>query len=126
MRYGLPRIRWRPGPPQAWLVAMRAATVAKRRGCEVEFSLAAFCVAFVDGRDLGEPREVAALASFAGLGPAELLDAVARQDVEELRAATQAAHERGVPGVPTVVIADQLFWGDDRLEEAAAAAVQLG
>lgn len=123
----MPRIRWRPGPPQAWLVAMRAATVAKRRGCEVEFSLAAFCVAFVDGRDLGEPREVAALASFAGLGPAELLDAVARQDVkEELRAATQAAHERGVPGVPTVVIADQLFWGDDRLEEAAAAAVQLG
>jgi len=26
----------------------------------------------------------------------------------------------GVYGVPTVVIADELFWGDDRLPDAAA------
>jgi 2-hydroxychromene-2-carboxylate isomerase len=26
-----------------------------------------------------------------------------------------------VPGVPTVAVADELFWGDDRLEEARAA-----
>jgi 2-hydroxychromene-2-carboxylate isomerase len=29
---------------------------------------------------------------------------------------------RGVTGIPTVAIGNQLFWGDDRLEEAAAAA----
>jgi 2-hydroxychromene-2-carboxylate isomerase len=26
-----------------------------------------------------------------------------------------------VPGVPTVAVGDELYWGDDRLEEAAAA-----
>jgi len=40
---------------------------------------------------------------------------------DELRAATDAAHSRGVFGVPTVAVGDELFWGDDRLEEAAAA-----
>jgi 2-hydroxychromene-2-carboxylate isomerase len=42
-----------------------------------------------------------------------------------LRAATDAAHARGVFGVPTVAVGDELFWGDDRLEEAAAAAARV-
>jgi 2-hydroxychromene-2-carboxylate isomerase len=41
----------------------------------------------------------------------------------KLRDATDAAHARGVFGVPTVAIGDELFWGDDRLEDAVA---QLG
>ena len=38
-----------------------------------------------------------------------------------LRAATVQAHERGVFGVPTVAVGEELFWGDDRLEQAALA-----
>jgi 2-hydroxychromene-2-carboxylate isomerase len=41
---------------------------------------------------------------------------------EALRAATDAAAERGVEGVPAVVVGGEVFWGDDRLEEAVAAA----
>jgi 2-hydroxychromene-2-carboxylate isomerase len=40
---------------------------------------------------------------------------------EALRAATQGALDRGVVGVPSVAIGDQVFWGDDRLPEAARA-----
>ena len=40
---------------------------------------------------------------------------------DRLKDATQEAIERGVEGVPTIAVGDQLFWGDDRLEEAAAA-----
>jgi 2-hydroxychromene-2-carboxylate isomerase len=40
---------------------------------------------------------------------------------QRLRQATQEAIARGVTGVPTVAVGGQLFWGDDRLEEAAAA-----
>ena len=66
---------------------------------------------------------MAALAHHAGLEPDELLAAVARADVkDELRAATERAHEMGTPGVPTVVVAGRLFWGDDRLGDAARAA----
>jgi 2-hydroxychromene-2-carboxylate isomerase len=37
-----------------------------------------------------------------------------------LRDATDAAHALGVYGVPTLAVGDELFWGDDRLEDAAA------
>ena len=43
-----------------------------------------------------------------------------------LREATEAAYERGVFGVPTVAVGEELFWGDDRLEDAAAFAVSVG
>lgn len=39
-----------------------------------------------------------------------------------LKGHTAEALARGVPGIPTVAIGSELFWGDDRLEEAAAAA----
>ena len=42
-------------------------------------------------------------------------------DVVGLKEATTEAYERGVRGVPSVLVGDQVFWGDDRLEEAAAA-----
>jgi 2-hydroxychromene-2-carboxylate isomerase len=31
-----------------------------------------------------------------------------------------------VTGVPTVAVGDELFWGDDRLEDAAAALAATG
>jgi 2-hydroxychromene-2-carboxylate isomerase len=43
-----------------------------------------------------------------------------------LREATETAHALGVFGVPTVAIGDELFWGDDRLEDAAAHADSVG
>jgi 2-hydroxychromene-2-carboxylate isomerase len=56
-----------------------------------------------------------------GLEPAELEAATSDDAVKRaLRDATQAAYERGVIGVPTVAIDDELFWGDDRLEDVAA------
>jgi 2-hydroxychromene-2-carboxylate isomerase len=39
-----------------------------------------------------------------------------------LRKATDSAAERGVFGVPSLVVGEQVFWGDDRVEEAVAAA----
>jgi 2-hydroxychromene-2-carboxylate isomerase len=44
-----------------------------------------------------------------------------RSTKHRLREATREAYERGVRGVPTVAIGGELFWGDDRLEDAAAA-----
>ena len=41
---------------------------------------------------------------------------------DKLRAATDEALALGLQGIPTVAVGDELFWGDDRLEEAARAA----
>ena len=62
----------------------------------------------------------------AGLDGAAIADATRDPSVKlALRTATEAASERGVFGVPTFAVGDELFWGDDRLPDAAARARTL-
>jgi 2-hydroxychromene-2-carboxylate isomerase len=120
--YGLPQLRWPDPWPSSSLAAMRVAVHARRAGREREFAAAAFGTAFVDGRDLGELHHVLGAAEAAGLDPRAAEAAVSDQSVkDELRDQTDAAGARGVFGVPTVAVGEELFWGDDRLGEAATA-----
>jgi 2-hydroxychromene-2-carboxylate isomerase len=121
--YGLPPVKWPEPWPGNTLFAMRAATFATQIGKAVSFAQAAFRQAFAGGRDLTDPDNVLIAAAACELHPNALLKAAETQGVKDaLRAATDEAVERGVIGVPTVVVGDQAYWGDDRLDEAAAAA----
>jgi 2-hydroxychromene-2-carboxylate isomerase len=121
-RRGLQEIRWPDPFPSDTAFAMRVATYAGQMGRAVAFSLAAFRQAFAGGRDLGVPDNVLIAAAACELHPNAVLKAIERQSTKDrLRAATDEAYDRGVRGVPSVVIGDEVFWGDDRLEEAAAA-----
>jgi 2-hydroxychromene-2-carboxylate isomerase len=121
--YGLPPIRWpHPWPPDG-LFAMRAATFAKEIGRTVSFALAAYRQAFAAGRDLSQPDNVFIAAASSELHPRALRSAVERDSIKaRLRAATDRAGDLGVLGVPSVLVGEAIFWGDDRLEEAALAA----
>ncbi len=121
--YGLPPIRWPDPFPGNTLFAMRVATFATEIGRGVSLPLAAFRQAFAAGRDLSERDNVLIAAASAELHPRALTAAVERDQVKaKLKHATQKAGDLGVTGVPTVVVGDEVFWGDDRLEEAATAA----
>lgn len=119
--YGIAPVRWPDPWPTNYLYAMRAATYAFQAGHGHRFAIAAFRQAFAHGRDLAIPEHVLQAAGQAGLDP-RAVDAASRdpQIKLALRAATDAARARGVFGVPTVAIGDELFWGDDRLQDAAA------
>jgi 2-hydroxychromene-2-carboxylate isomerase len=120
--YGLPAIRWPDPWPGDMLTAMRTATFAKQLGRTTSFALAAFRQAFAAGRDLSVADNVYIAAASSELHPRALETAISSDGVKsELRAATDAAGDLGVFGVPSVVVGDEVFWGDDRLEEAAAA-----
>lgn len=120
---GLPEIRWPDPFPGNTLTAMRAATFAKEIGRTVSFSLAGFRQAFAAGRDLSDPESVMIAAAAAEMHPRAVAAAVERDSVKtRLREATDRAGDLGVRGVPSVVVGDQVFWGDDRLTEAVAAA----
>jgi 2-hydroxychromene-2-carboxylate isomerase len=102
---------------------MRAATYAKQAGRTVAFALAAFRQAYAAGRDLGELDTVLIAAAACELHPNAVTKAVARESVKrELKHATDRAGDLGVKGVPSLVVGDHVFWGDDRLEDAVAAA----
>lgn len=121
---GLPAIRWPDPWPGNSLLAMRAATFAKQTGRTVSFSLAAFRQAFAAGRDLTDFDNVLIAAAGCELHPNALTKAVEMTSVKDaLRTATDHAGDRGVIGVPALVVGEEVFWGDDRLEDAVAAAV---
>jgi 2-hydroxychromene-2-carboxylate isomerase len=118
--YGLGPVRWPEPWPGNTLLAMRAAVAADEAGVGRAFLLAALRLGFRDGRDLSEPAAVTDAASTAGIEGAALLAAAFSPSVKAaLRERTDAAIALGVRGVPSVVVGDQAFWGDDRLEDAA-------
>ncbi len=120
-------IRWPDPWPGDMLYAMRVATYAKSIGRTISFALAAFRQAFAGGRDLGVPDNVAIAAAACELHPNAVAKAAGSDSVKRrLREETDRAGDRGVFGVPSVTVGDEVFWGDDRLEEAVAAASRAG
>jgi 2-hydroxychromene-2-carboxylate isomerase len=122
---GLPAFDPPPGwPLESWsLVPLRAAIFAADRGRGRELCDAIFRAMFTRARPVTELATVLDAARQAGLDPGEVEAAVGRQEVKDrLKRNTDEAFERGVTGIPTVALGDELFWGDDRLEEAGAAA----
>jgi 2-hydroxychromene-2-carboxylate isomerase len=106
---GLPPMVWPSNWPADYLQAMRAVTWAGD-----EFGRTAMRAAFSEGADLSRVEVL------AELGPPGLEDAIADPSVKAaLRAATDRAVSLGVIGVPTTRVGDELYWGDDRLEEIA-------
>lgn len=120
--HGLGPIRWPQEWPTSDLLVARAIIYAEARGMLMPFALSAMRMAFLEGRDLGERETVLESGRRAGIEPSELEAALADQTVKDaLRSVTGEAVALGVFGVPTVVLGTELFWGDDRLEDAAEA-----
>jgi 2-hydroxychromene-2-carboxylate isomerase len=88
-----------------------------RPGQEAAFARTVFDRYWREGRDLGAPADVAALAPAIGVLPADLLEGIesdaARSDLREAVAASLA---RGVFGSPFFIVDGEPFWGSDRLE----------
>jgi 2-hydroxychromene-2-carboxylate isomerase len=125
--YGLPAILWPDPWPTDYLSAMRVVTWAFAAGRGHELAMQLFHDGFQRGRELSIEAHVLAAAERAGLDRGDARDAVRDPAIKAaLRAATEAAHAYGVFGVPTVDVAGELFWGDDRLDDAAAYARSVG
>jgi 2-hydroxychromene-2-carboxylate isomerase len=119
--YGLPPMRWPDPWPTDYLGAMRATTFAFTAGLGREFTLQAYRNAFQRGVELSILAHVCEAGRQVGIDARELEAATRDPQIKQaLHDATDAAYEFGVIGVPTVAIDDELFWGDDRLEAAAA------
>jgi 2-hydroxychromene-2-carboxylate isomerase len=122
---GLPPVSPPPGwPNEIWSLApLRAAAVADEQGKLREFATAAFRKVFVEGKALNAGSHLHEAARDAGLDADTLDESIERPDIKQrVKDSTEEAIARGVTGIPTVAVGDELFWGDDRLEEAAAAA----
>jgi len=113
--YGVP-FRMNPYFIVNSLSIMRGAVIAAREDVLERYDEAMFQAMWVEGRNLGEADEVAAVLRGAGLDVAPFIMGVREQWVKQaLIDATEAAVGRGVFGLPSFFIGDDMFFGQDRL-----------
>jgi 2-hydroxychromene-2-carboxylate isomerase len=98
-------------------LALRAALIAKDEGRFHEYHDPMYRARWAEPRDLSDPEVVRSLLDGAGLdADAALSRAESEELVNRLDMDTKQAIERGVFGVPTMFVDDQMFWGNDRFE----------
>jgi 2-hydroxychromene-2-carboxylate isomerase len=122
-RMGVPFVR--PDPfPQNGLLAARVGVAAAGEDWQPEFCVEVFKAEFARGEQIIAADVVGRVLERVGAKPERWLEEAAADRVKDrLRAETEEALRLGIFGAPTFVTRDgELFWGNDRLEEATAAA----
>jgi 2-hydroxychromene-2-carboxylate isomerase len=117
-RHGFP-VRFPSSFPRLSVLASRVALVALREGWGEDFSEAVYRAEFQRDEDIASPEVVGALVRAEGQTPERVLQAARLPEVKAaLRAEVEAAQAAGIFGAPSFLVDGELFWGDDRLEEA--------
>ena len=106
---GIP-FRMPPGHPFNSLHALRLLIAAGPTRQNVE---TAFDMVWKEGRDLQDPKELAELARRIGVQESQGADEAVKA---RLKSNTEAAIAAGVFGVPSFLLGDTLFWGQDSLD----------
>jgi 2-hydroxychromene-2-carboxylate isomerase len=110
-----------PDPfPASSINAARVALIGKRDGWCARFTRAALTAEFDRGEDISSLDVLRQILIALGVdADAALAAANSPENKERLRRETELAQTRGIFGSPSFVTGDgELFWGDDRLEQA--------
>ena len=117
-RYGQP-FRKPSGFPRDSLLAARVALVGVAEGWVGPFSRAVMSANFAEDRDIGQAEVIAEILSRQGLDADAVIGrALSDDNKQALRRQTEHATELGLFGAPSFRVGEELFWGNDRLEDA--------
>ena len=110
--------------PRGAVLAHRVGTLGGDAPWVGAFCRRVFALNFVEDREMDDPATLAAILTELGLPAAEIL-AAADSEVnrQALRARTETAAARGLFGAPTFFVGEEMFWGNDRLDDALDACV---
>lgn len=120
LRYALPRNLPFRAPklhPFNPLLALRVNWAAASEDERERVAGVLYALGWAQGGDLSSRDEIEAALTAAGLPAAELLERAQSDAVKQLlRTETDAAIARGVFGIPTMAVGDELFWGVSQLD----------
>lgn len=120
--HGLSKFKMNPHFPVNTLILMRGAIAAKQGGVLEPYVKAGLTAMWEDGDNMSDPAVFAAVMTKAGLDGAGLLAAAQDPAVKsKLADNTDRAVARGVFGIPTFFVEDDMFFGKDRLDQVEAA-----
>lgn len=105
--------------PQNGLKAARIALALEPGGRIGDFTRAVYSANFAEQTDISNDVVLATILAGLGLDAAETVAAANGPDNKAaLKAQTDEAMARGIFGAPSLTVGDELFWGNDRLEDA--------
>jgi len=111
----LPPVRF----PQNGLKAARLALVGAREGWAPVFVRAIYTANFAEQKDITDDAVLASALRAAGTDAgAAVAAANTAENKAALKAQTDEAITRGIFGAPSFTAGGELFWGNDRLEQA--------
>jgi 2-hydroxychromene-2-carboxylate isomerase len=107
--------------PQNSLVAARVALVGLDEGWGEDFSRAVYRAEFAEGSNIGDPVVVTETIQALGRDSTAALARAQSDEIKSrLRTNTEDAQRLGIFGAPSFIAGGELFWGNDRLEQALA------
>lgn len=117
-RYQVP-LTFNPNFPINTLKLMRLTTGVQQHYPQLfeQFLAVIFKAFWVDAQNLGDDAVIRQVLQDKQLDADAILALAEQADVKErLKQNTQQANARGLFGVPTMFVGDQMFWGQDRLD----------
>ena len=109
--------------PQNTLLAARVAVAGLEQSWGEDFSRRIYRAQFAEGRNVGDAQVIGEIVNGLGQNGAAVLVRAGGDDIKQkLRANTEEAQRLGVFGAPSFIAGGELFWGNDRLEQALRAA----
>jgi 2-hydroxychromene-2-carboxylate isomerase len=123
-KYGL---AWRQPSvfPRRAVLASRVALLGAQRPWGAAFCRRVMQRNFVEDLEIDSSEAVAAVLEQLGLPIALLDEAQSEANKPRLRRQTEAARQRGIFGAPTFFVRGEMFWGNDRLDDALAVAAAM-
>jgi 2-hydroxychromene-2-carboxylate isomerase len=117
-KHGVPLLR--PSRfPRNGLLAARVALLGAREPWGPDFVRAVYRANFAEDREISEPEVVAAVLGGVTGGAGDIIErALTAENKDRLRRQTEQAVALGIFGAPMFVSRGELFWGNDRLEDA--------
>ena len=117
--HGIPAQLPAPYPAKQSIMANLVATVGMHEGWAADYVRAAYRRWFQLGQETGSEPNVSQSLLDIGQAPDRVLALASSENSKAaLTAETDTARELGIFGSPTFAVDRELFWGDDRLEDA--------
>jgi 2-hydroxychromene-2-carboxylate isomerase len=115
-RHELTAFRMNPHFPINTLVLMRGMVAAQHLGVASQYLDVVLAGMWEDGEKMDDPEVFLARLNRGGLGGQRLVELANSPEVKaELASNTEAAVARGVFGIPTFFVGDEMFFGKERL-----------
>lgn len=119
--YGLSPKLPAPYPLDDLALANQVALLGHRHGWGQAYTVEAYRLWFEDGLPAGSEPNLSRAISHADQNPADALQvAKSPEIVDALRSETELCQAAGVFGAPSFTVDSEVFWGDDRLDDAVS------